>query len=329
MLRNIKSNSCLRGGCSGWVGNCRIGGKAAVLQVPRRWQRPSLQLGWFTSKARYSHQCWRSHNTSTRFTWTSSTQADSHLAPTALDESLPWRDVPSSPPRVTRWLLVVVTTAGTILVQHQLVEERRQSASEWRRRRRRRLDHPRPPARASGQRPHHSQVSTSTPPTWICNYNWIFPPGYICYNYVKIMPSEQNKFTIHTTKEEVLKDENEENHDFLLKRLLPHKLYNKTCERYAVSKGVLLVTTISESQFCSTRGTAAIVCSILPILSIGSSQCTGSSLFYKHFYPTTELGRDHEKIYKVDNFPFFLNTEMSMQGWEALVQWKYIFCSKR
>ena len=38
------------------------------------------------------------------------------------------------------------------------------------------------------------------------------------------------------------------------------------------------------------------------------------------FYPTTELGRDHEKIYKVDNFPFFLNTEMSMQGWEALVQ---------
>ena len=132
MLRNIKSNSCLRGGCSGWVGNCRIGGKAAVLQVPRRWQRPSLQLGWFTSKARCSHQCWRSHNTSTRFTWTSSTQADSHLAPTALDESLPWRDVPSSPPRVTRWLLVVVTTAGTILVQHQLVEERRQSASEWR-----------------------------------------------------------------------------------------------------------------------------------------------------------------------------------------------------
>ena len=68
--------------------------------------------------------------------------------------------------------------------------------------------------------------------------------------FVTIMSSEQNKFAIHTTKEEVLENENEENHDFLLKRLLPHKLYNKTCERYAVSKGVLLVTTISESQFC-------------------------------------------------------------------------------
>ena len=137
------------------------------------------------------------------------------------------------------------------------------------------------------------------------------------------MPSEQIEFTIHTTKEEVLKDENEENHDFLLKRLLPHKLYNKTCERYAVSKGVLLVTTISESQFCSTRGTAAIVCSILPILSIWVKSMHWEFPILQTlgvFYPTTELGRDHEKIYKVDNFPFFLNTEMSMQGWEALVQ---------
>ena len=122
------------------------------------------------------------------------------------------------------------------------------------------------------------------------------------------MPSEQSKFAIHTTNEEVLKNENEENHDFLLKRLLPHKLYNKTCERYAVSKGVLLVTTISESQFCSTRGTAAIVCSILPILSIWVKSMHWEFPILQTlgvFYPTTELGRDHEKIYKVDNLPFF------------------------
>ena len=90
--------------------------------------------------------------------------------------------------------------------------------------------------------------------------------------------------------------------------LLPHKLHNKTCERYAVSKGVLLVATFLESQFCSTRGTTANVCSILPILSIWVKSIHLEFPILQTlgvFYQTTERGRDLEKICKVDNFPFF------------------------
>ena len=88
-------------------------------------------------------------------------------------------------------------------------------------------------------------------------------------------------------------------------------------------KVFLLVATFLESQICSTRGTTAIVCSILPILSIWVKSMHLEFPILQTlgvFYQTTERGRDPEKICKFDNFPFFWNSEMSRKGWEAQMQ---------